>query len=83
MLCENVLEALDPALEPLLVKQTFKQGGVECIRLGDTTMAEVERAAVERAVSLCGGNIPKAAHFLGLSPATVYRKRANWRKAAE
>ena len=26
-------------LEPLLVKQTFKQGGVECIRLGDTTIS--------------------------------------------
>merc|ERR1719171_2892288 len=38
VLCENVLEALDPALEPLLVKQTFKQGGVECIRLGDATI---------------------------------------------
>ena len=36
--CENVLEELDPALEPLLVKQTFKQGGVECIRLGDATI---------------------------------------------
>ena len=35
---ENVLEALDPALEPLLVKQTFKSGGVECIRLGDATI---------------------------------------------
>ena len=38
VLCENVQEALDPALEPLLVKQTFKQGGVECIRLGDATI---------------------------------------------
>ena len=38
VLCENVGEVLDPALEPLLVKQTFKQGGVECIRLGDTTI---------------------------------------------
>ncbi|KAJ1636012.1 dynein heavy chain [Pavlovales sp. CCMP2436] len=28
VLLENVLEELDPALEPLLVKQTFKQGGV-------------------------------------------------------
>ena len=28
----------DPALEPLLDKQTFKQGGVECIRLGDATI---------------------------------------------
>ena len=38
VLCENVLETLDPALEPLLVKQTFKQGGVEVIRLGDATI---------------------------------------------
>ena len=38
VLCENILEAVDPALEPLLVKQTFKQGGVECIRLGDATI---------------------------------------------
>jgi len=38
VLCENVLEQLDPALEPLLVKQTFKSGGVECIRLGDATI---------------------------------------------
>ena len=27
-----------PALEPLLIKQTFKSGGVECIRLGDATI---------------------------------------------
>ncbi len=29
MLLENVGEELDPILEPLLLKQTFKQGGVE------------------------------------------------------
>jgi len=38
VLLENVGEELDPALEPLLVKQTFKQGGVLCIRLGDSTI---------------------------------------------
>ncbi|XP_076366412.1 dynein axonemal heavy chain 3-like isoform X2 [Tachypleus tridentatus] len=32
---ENVGEELDPILEPLLMKQTFKQGGVEYIRLGE------------------------------------------------
>ncbi|XP_053325574.1 dynein axonemal heavy chain 12 [Spea bombifrons] len=36
LLLENVGEELDPSLEPLLLKQTFKQGGVECIRLGET-----------------------------------------------
>jgi dynein heavy chain len=36
VLLENVMEELDPSLEPLLLKQIFKQGGVECIRLGDS-----------------------------------------------
>ncbi|XP_013208919.1 dynein heavy chain 7, axonemal [Microtus ochrogaster] len=38
VLLENVGEELDPILEPLLLKQTFKQGGSTCIRLGDATI---------------------------------------------
>jgi dynein heavy chain len=38
VLLENVLEELDPSIEPLLMKQTFKQGGVTCIRLGDSNV---------------------------------------------
>jgi dynein heavy chain len=38
VLLENVGEQLDPVLEPLLLKQTFKQGGVTCIKLGDATV---------------------------------------------
>ena len=38
VLLENVGEELDPSLEPLLLKQVFKQGGVDCIRLGDATI---------------------------------------------
>lgn len=38
MLLENVGEELDPILEPLLLRQTFKQGGAVCIRLGDSTI---------------------------------------------
>ncbi|KAK7101371.1 hypothetical protein V1264_019760 [Littorina saxatilis] len=34
-LLENVGEDVDPSLEPLLLKQTFKQSGVEMLRLGD------------------------------------------------
>jgi dynein heavy chain, axonemal len=37
-LLENVQEELDPTIEPLLLKQTFKQGGVMCLRLGDATI---------------------------------------------
>lgn len=37
-LLENVGETLDPILEPLLTKQTFKQGGSVCLKLGDSTL---------------------------------------------
>ncbi|XP_033631251.1 dynein heavy chain 3, axonemal-like [Asterias rubens] len=35
VLLENVGEDLDPLLEPILLKQTFKQQGVEYLRLGE------------------------------------------------
>ena len=38
VLLENVGEEIDPILEPLLLKQTFKQGGSICIKLGDSTI---------------------------------------------
>ncbi|KAG2436335.1 hypothetical protein HXX76_006644 [Chlamydomonas incerta] len=38
VLLENVGEELDPSLEPLLLKQVFKQGGLSYLRLGDTTV---------------------------------------------
>ena len=38
VLLENVGEELDPLLEPLLLKQTFKQGGVSYMRLGENVI---------------------------------------------
>ncbi|XP_046326217.1 dynein axonemal heavy chain 3-like [Haliotis rufescens] len=38
VLLENIAEELDPILEPILQKQTFKQQGVEYIRLGDNVI---------------------------------------------
>lgn len=38
VLLEDIGEELDPILEPLLLKQTFKQGGSICIKLGDSTI---------------------------------------------
>ena len=43
MLLENVGEELDPTLEPLLLKNVFKQGGGLCIRLGDSTIEYSEQ----------------------------------------
>ena len=39
---------------------------------------EVERFAIERAIEVCGGNIPRAAAHLGISASTIYRKRMAW-----
>lgn len=38
VLLENISEELEPILEPILLKQTFKQGGAMCIKLGDSTI---------------------------------------------
>ena len=38
VMLENVLEELDPALEPILLKQTFKQQGSTVIKLGDAVI---------------------------------------------
>jgi len=45
-------------------------------------MHEVEREVIERAVGLCAGDVRKAAVFLNLSPATIYRKQKQWRADA-
>ncbi len=37
-------------------------------------LAEVERQAIEQAITLCNDNIPKAAALLEVSPSTIYRK---------
>jgi dynein heavy chain len=39
ILLENVGQELDPSLEPVLLKQTFKQGGSEMIKIGDDVVA--------------------------------------------
>nr|AML30857.1 axonemal inner arm dynein heavy chain 1 [Marsilea vestita] len=38
VLIENVGTELDPALDPILLQQTFKQSGSLCIRLGDSVL---------------------------------------------
>lgn len=41
---------------------------------------QIERSAIERAIALCDGNIPKAAALLEISPSTIYRKKMTWDK---
>jgi two-component system repressor protein LuxO len=41
-------------------------------------LAEVERAAIERALQACDGNVPQAAALLQVHPSTIYRKKQAW-----
>ncbi len=45
-------------------------------------LAEVEREVIEHAISLCDGNVAKAAAHLGISASTIYRKRLSWEEGA-
>lgn len=38
VLLENVPEELDAMLEPVLLKQLFRQGGALCIKIGDAVI---------------------------------------------
>jgi len=42
------------------------------------SLAAIERIAIEAAIERCHGSIPEAARVLGVSPSTLYRKRASW-----
>ena len=38
----------------------------------------VEKEAMEAALALCGGNVPRAAALLEVNPSTIYRRKAAW-----
>jgi len=40
-----------------------------------------EKKAIEAAIEQCGGNIPKAASLLEVSPSTIYRKKQSWEES--
>ncbi|MEP1420565.1 MAG: sigma-54 dependent transcriptional regulator, partial [Erythrobacter sp.] len=44
----------------------------------DMTLDQIERMAIEQAISKTNGNIVQAARSLGVSPSTIYRKLDRW-----
>ena len=41
---------------------------------------KIEKEAIEDALAVCGGNVPRAAAFLEINPSTIYRRKAEWDK---
>jgi two-component system repressor protein LuxO len=58
----------------------YGEGQNRCFEI--RPLAEVERAYIEMAIVQCGGNIPRAARLLRISPSTIYRKKTLWEKTS-
>ena len=43
----------------------------------------VEKRYIEKAISACKDNVPKAAALLDISPSTIYRKMKTWEQMNE
>ena len=65
-------------LPPALQNSALHGGDAPETRAPIRPLAEVEREAIESAIAACGGNIPRAAVMLGISPSTIYRKKMGW-----
>jgi DNA-binding NtrC family response regulator len=46
-----------------------------------TTLAEIERLAIAKALSACSGDKGRAADILGISRAKIYQRLKEWREA--
>lgn len=76
-------EMLD-ALEQKAVTPRLVQKPIQALRALDRLadqirpLSEIERETIERALGLCEGDVRKAAVFLEIAPATIYRKLKSW-----
>lgn len=68
----NKKEQTDPVFEPRTSQShEFPETG---------SLADIEQKAIIAAIRACNGNIPQAAAKLKISPSTIYRKKAEWKK---
>ncbi|WP_443083667.1 quorum-sensing sigma-54 dependent transcriptional regulator LuxO [Vibrio sp. HA2012] len=86
---EITLEMLPPPLNQLIdkseVSTKIASAKADSVLTADSLLPEeiqplwvTEKRAIELAIGACEGNIPKAAHALGVSPSTIYRKIQAW-----
>ena len=70
----------DQGAGPVADRQSFDAHSGEA---GIRPLWRIEREAIEEAIERCGGNIPRAAVFLEVSPSTLYRKLQSWEKQGQ
>jgi two-component system repressor protein LuxO len=42
---------------------------------------QIEKEAIEQALAICHGNVPRAAALLEINPSTIYRRKTEWEKS--
>jgi two-component system repressor protein LuxO len=85
LITEAMLNRLDPnaapraavpALAPIATLAATPRPGSGAVK----PLWLVEKEAIEEAIALCNGNIPRAAALLEINPSTIYRRKAEWEK---
>ncbi|MGR5235694.1 quorum-sensing sigma-54 dependent transcriptional regulator LuxO [Vibrio alfacsensis] len=79
------LEMLPPPLNQPFMRQAM----VSATQPKAMTVSDIiplwmsEKRVIEQAIQACGGNIPRAAGYLDVSPSTIYRKLQAWNSKEE
>ena len=69
------------ARQPAVVAMTPAPFAAEALRTAAIKpLWQIEKEAIEEALRLCGGNVPRAAALLEINPSTIYRRKSEWEK---
>ncbi|MGX9418955.1 quorum-sensing sigma-54 dependent transcriptional regulator LuxO [Vibrio sp. WJH972] len=84
---EISVEMLPPPLnQPIIKEEVAPAGEVAQVQQSISSIDDIdplwviEKRAIENAIDVCHGNIPKAASQLEVSPSTLYRKIQSWNR---
>ncbi len=82
---EITLDMLPPPInQPLTRESNVAFAESKTISASDIVpLWMTERMAIEQAIDVCDGNIPRAAGYLDVSPSTIYRKLQAWNSKEE
>jgi two-component system, repressor protein LuxO len=85
LVTEVMLTRLDPGAGPRAMTATPPIAALSAAGRASATgqikpLWLIEKEAIEEAIALCGGNVPRAAALLEINPSTIYRRKAEWEK---
>jgi len=67
-----------PQSHSLIAQETGSQQSDYSVSGAVRPLWQVEKSSIEEAIAFCGGNVPRAAALLEVSPSTIYRKQKHW-----